>query len=117
MQRGKVPRDVCSLVDAPSGSRREIDPFGAEEARAVLGAAAGQRNAARWSVALALGLRQGEALGLRWSDVNLDDATLTVRSALQRRPWTHGCGGDCGKRAASCPARGRGGLAFVEPKS
>lgn len=48
------------------------------------GRAVGQRNAARWSVSLALGLRQGEALGLRWVDVDLDAGTLAVRQALQR---------------------------------
>jgi integrase len=42
-------------------------------------------------VALALGLRQGEALGLRWQHVNLDTATLTVRWQLQRLAWRHGC--------------------------
>jgi integrase len=41
--------------------------------------ASGLDNAARWSVALALGLRQGEALGLAWDDVDLDGGTLTVR--------------------------------------
>ncbi len=35
-------------------------------------------------MALALGLRQGEALGLLWEDVDLDAGTLTVRRALQR---------------------------------
>jgi integrase len=34
--------------------------------------------------ALAVGLRQGEALGLRWDDIDLDRGSLTVRSALQR---------------------------------
>ncbi|MGI8576482.1 MAG: site-specific integrase [Nocardioidaceae bacterium] len=77
-------RNVCSLVDAPSADRHEVQPFTAAEARAVLAAAQGTRGAARWSVALALGLRQGEALGLAWSDVHLDAATLTVRQALQR---------------------------------
>jgi hypothetical protein len=36
-------------------------------------------------VAFALGLRQGEALGLPWDAVNLDAGTLTVRQALQRQ--------------------------------
>jgi len=44
----------------------------------------------RWSVALALELRQGEALGLRWQYVDLDAGTLTVRWQLQRLPWRHG---------------------------
>jgi integrase len=39
---------------------------------------------ARWTVALALGLRQGEALGLRWQNVDLEEGTLAVRQALGR---------------------------------
>jgi integrase len=35
-------------------------------------------------VALALGLRQGEALALKWQDVDLEAGTLAVRRALQR---------------------------------
>ena len=41
---------------------------------AILMAAQQARNAARWAIALALGLRQGETLGLQWSDVDLDQA-------------------------------------------
>lgn len=39
----------------------------------------------RHALALALGLRQGEALGLRWSDVDLDSGTLVVTAALVAR--------------------------------
>lgn len=42
------------------------------------------RLGALFTVALAVGLRHGEALGLRWDDVDLDAGTLTVRHALQR---------------------------------
>jgi integrase len=44
----------------------------------------GDRLEALYSVALALGLRQGEALGLRWEDIDFDAATLRVRRSLQR---------------------------------
>jgi integrase len=84
MQRGKIARNVCSLVDAPSLRRDEVVPFSTEEARALLAAARGLRNEARWSVALALGLRQGEALALRWEDIDLDTGTLTVKRSMQR---------------------------------
>ncbi len=97
MQRGKVARNVCTLVDAPTLEREEVRPLSSQDARRVLEAARGRWNAARWSVALALGLRQGEALGLTWDAVDLDPGTLTVRQALQRQP-------------------GRG-LVFVQPKS
>ena len=44
----------------------------------------GERLEALYAVALAAGLRQGEALGLHWSDVDLETGTLTVRQTLQR---------------------------------
>ena len=97
MQRGRVARNVATLVDAPSVAREEVQPLTAAEARALLQAAGDLPNGARWSVDLALGLRQGEALGLLWDAVDLDAGTLTVRRALQRQ---------AGK-----------GLVLVEPKS
>jgi integrase len=55
-----------------------------EQARAFLEAAEGDRLEALYRVAIALGLRLGEALGLSWDDVDLDSGTLRVRHALQR---------------------------------
>jgi integrase len=96
-RRGRVARNVATLVDAPRPNHHEVDPLTATEARRILGAAVDARNAARWSVALSLGLRQGEALGLQWSNIDLERGTLTVKQALQRK-------------------RG-GGLTLVPPKS
>jgi integrase len=108
MQRGRVARNVCSLVDAPSVEREEVQPLSQDDARKVLAVATG-RNSARWSVALALGLRQGEALGLQWDAVDLESATMRIRQALQRRP---GVGlvmvqpkSRAGRRTISIPAR------------
>ena len=67
--------------------------------------AGGQRNSARWALALALGLRQGEALGLRWEDVNLDHGILRVRRSRLRPKYSHGCDGTCGKKPGYCPQR------------
>jgi integrase len=83
-QRERVARNVATLVDAPSVSREEVQPLSSEDARALLVTARGRRNAARWSVALALGLRQGEALGLLWEYVDLEGGTLRIRWQLQR---------------------------------
>ena len=84
VQRGRAARNVATLVDAPKAQRSEIEPLLPEQAQSLITAAAKLRNGARWSVALALGLRQGEALGLTWQDIDLDSGTLTVRQALQR---------------------------------
>ncbi|MEU5903950.1 site-specific integrase [Micromonospora sp. NPDC047527] len=43
---------------------------------------------ARWLIGIALGLRQGEVLGLRWDDIDLTAGTLRVRGQLQRDPDT-----------------------------
>ena len=85
LQRGRIARNVATLVDAPTASHEEVEPLTNSEARRLLEAARGLPNGARWSVALALGLRQGEALGLPWDAVDLDSGTLTVRWALQRQ--------------------------------
>src|SRR5260370_17440905 len=50
-------------------------------------AAAKRRNGARWALALALGLRQGEALGLQWNDVDLEKGTIRIRRS-RLRPGT-----------------------------
>ncbi|HZU05719.1 MAG TPA: site-specific integrase [Chloroflexota bacterium] len=81
---GLVPRNVARLVSPPQGSRPEIRPLTVEEARRLLEAVQGDRLEALYAVALAVGLRQGEALGLRWQDVDFARGTLTVRYQLQR---------------------------------
>jgi len=71
-------------MDAPPRVDKEVEPIPAADVVAILTAAQGDPYAARWSVALALGLRPGEALGLRWEDVDLDAGTLQIRQQLQR---------------------------------
>jgi integrase len=107
VRRGKVGRNVCKLVDPPSITETEIVPLTQEEARRILTAAAGRRNGARWSVGLALGLREGEALGLRWSYLDLDAGTARIWWQISRANWRHGCDDPhaCGERfhRVACP--------------
>src|SRR5216684_2609733 len=63
-KRGKTGHNVALLVDAPIGEEADIEALSREEARRILAAAANWRNGARWSVALAVGIRQSEAIGL-----------------------------------------------------
>lgn len=120
-QRGKLPRNPCELVEPPSGGSDEVDPLTVEEIRRILAEARKAAAVARWWVALALGLRQGEVLGLLWDYVDLDSKTpaLRVQWELIRLTWRHGCGGEpCGKRrGCDCPHRTGGGLVFEPPKS
>lgn len=91
MQREIITRNVATLLDAPTAAEPEIEPLTREEARALLEVAAQRRNGVRWSVGAAIGLRQGEALGLRWSYLDLDTGMARVHWQLQRLTWQHGC--------------------------
>lgn len=84
VERGYASRNVCTLIRKPRSDNDEIVPLSRAQARRVLEACRDTRNAARWSVALSLGLRQGEALGLTWPDVDLEEGSITIRRALQR---------------------------------
>ncbi|MFN2488616.1 MAG: tyrosine-type recombinase/integrase [Actinomycetota bacterium] len=84
MRFGYVESNVAKLVKPPKQDRHEVTPLTPDEARRLLDAAVGDRLEALYAVCVALGLRRGEALGLCWSDVNLDTRTLRVRQALVR---------------------------------
>ncbi|MGW4944515.1 tyrosine-type recombinase/integrase [Actinoplanes sp. NPDC004185] len=91
LRRGHITRNVASLAKAPRLDDQDIDPFTVEEAQRLLAVAATQRNGVRFALALALGLRKGEALGLRWNRVDLDKGVLRTPKQLQRQTWQHGC--------------------------
>ena len=81
---GQVSRNVVILTDSPRMVRLEMQTLTPTQAHAFLDSVKGERLEGLYAVALAMGLRQGEALGLRWQDVDLDGGTLHVRVALQR---------------------------------
>lgn len=68
-----VARNPTTLVDSPRAQRDEIAALPSPRALAIVEAMRGSRLEGLVTVTLALGLRQGEALGLRWSDVDLRD--------------------------------------------
>jgi integrase len=79
-----VARNVALLVDSPRLEKFEVQPISPEQARELLKAVQGDRLEALFTVALSLGLRRGEALGLRWSDIDFQARTLRVNHSLQR---------------------------------
>ena len=84
---GMVPRNVAALVDPPRVVRCEVQPFSVEEIPALMTAFEHDRLGPLYLLALTHGLRQGEALGLHWQDIDLNERTLRVRHALQ---WNDG---------------------------
>jgi len=79
-----VARNAAALVDPQRYIKGEIVPLNAEDANKFLEAIKGDPLETVFHVALSLGLREGEILGLRWQDVDLDKRIVHVRCSLQR---------------------------------
>ena len=70
-------------VKNPQGQSKGFTPLSLEEIKRLLKTFDGTYLAARLHLALLCGLRQGEALGLRWSDVDLDNGTIHIAQQIQ----------------------------------
>jgi integrase len=81
---GMVARNVATLIDPPRIPRPQTHAIDVDGARKLLEVARGERFEAILVLALTLGLRRGEILGLRWSDVDFEKRTLRVNQAVQR---------------------------------
>ena len=79
-----VHRNVAAMVTLPRIQKQEMKIFTPEQAKAFLDSIKDHRLEALFLMALTLGLRRGELLGLHWSDIDLDAATLRVNYGLQR---------------------------------
>jgi len=82
--RGLVTRNAAEGASLPRMVQKETQTFTPEEARRFLQAASGDRLGALYVLAVTCGCRQAELLGLRWEDVDLGAARLTVRRQVQR---------------------------------
>jgi len=79
-----VPRNVSDAVKPPRPDPREMRPLSPVEARKLLDAAQGDRLEALYVLAVHTGMRQGELLALKWQDVDMENATVSVRRTLTR---------------------------------
>jgi integrase len=80
IRQGRYHRpNPFAMVDRPKLEPRESRSLSIAEARRFVAAAADDRYEALWIVLLTCGLRIGEALGLRWSDVDFERRTLIIR--------------------------------------
>jgi len=119
VRRRRLPRNPVTLAHTPRYDAPDIEPLTVTEARALLAAADDEPNGAAFMLAISLGLRRGEVLGLSWDDVDLDAGHLSVRRQLERRDWKHGCADPdrCDDRPSRCPQRNGGGLVLAELKT
>src|ERR671920_952935 len=79
---GLIPRNATEAVKPPQVRRKEIRPLTPEQVKVLLDAASGDRLEALYTLAVHTGLRQGELLGLKWEDVDLESGSLHVKRTL-----------------------------------
>ena len=80
-----MPRNASESVDLPKLGNEEVGVLLPEEVWAFFEAAREDRLEALYVVAATVGLRRGELLGLRWTDLKLDgEPKLRVGRQLQR---------------------------------
>lgn len=84
---GRLARNPADYSDPPKAAahrKPDMATWTAEEVARFLAlrAAGGDRDSALWRLLAATGLRRGEALGLRWRDVDLDAGSATVQQTV-----------------------------------
>jgi integrase len=84
VKTGVLFKNPAEQVKPPRPSRREIAILMKPEVAKVLKAAEGSWLYLPVLVGITTGMRRGEILGLRWSDTDLNRATLTVNQSLER---------------------------------
>lgn len=85
VDEGAVVRNVAASAKPPRMPRpaeRELDVWSPERIHAFLEGVAGDRLAALWRVYAVTGCRRGEALGMRWDDLDLDAARWAVNRSI-----------------------------------
>ncbi|MFC7793649.1 tyrosine-type recombinase/integrase [Streptomyces cinereoruber] len=80
-----IVRNVAKLVEPPRAAARDLSPWSLDETLDFLGAARRDPLYAAFVLAIAMGLRRGEIVGLRWNDIDLENRVLLVRQQVQRR--------------------------------
>jgi integrase len=118
VRRRHLTVNPATIARAPKIDEEEVEPYTLEEVKRLLLEANKHRNTARWVIALALGLRQGEVLGLRWEDVDFDAGVIRVRRGRLRPRYAHGCGNTCGRdKPGFCPRKVNIRRETKDPKS
>ncbi len=78
----RVAKNVAAYADPPRVDRSERMTWDVDDLRTFLGAAGDDDLGPVWLMLATTGMRRGEALGLKWSDVDLDAGRVTIRRTL-----------------------------------
>ena len=84
VQEGLIRSNPCSTAPAPRVTKKEMQVLSREQVHTLLYVSANDTLGPLYVVLVSTGLRIGEALALRWADVDLSEKTLMVRRTVQR---------------------------------
>jgi integrase len=76
---GRLPRNPADQADPPRPASAEMSVWTPAQLRQFLDSVRTDRLFAAWLLAATTGMRRGELLGLRWTDVDLDRGTVSIR--------------------------------------
>src|SRR6266511_1667 len=82
VRTGKINRNPASVAEVPKGRRPEMRTWTADQVRIFLSHVRSDRLYALWVLIATTGMRRGEALALRWDDLDLESGRASVRRAL-----------------------------------
>lgn len=86
---GLAVRNAASLASPPRVGRRELSLLKRDELQLLLESAEAHRDGPFWILLLTTGCRTGEALALRWSDINEEARTMSIGRTLHRLDGTY----------------------------
>ncbi|TPW12435.1 MAG: site-specific recombinase XerD, partial [Acidimicrobiaceae bacterium] len=86
---GRIPKSPADMADPPkrSATHRPIKAWKTETLRAFLEATRSDELSPLWILLATTGLRRGEALGLRWSDIDLDNGRAHITQTMIAIGW------------------------------
>ncbi len=77
-----ISKNVASVVDRPKARKKKMEVWEVEEAHTFLKSSEKDRYYIAFLLALTTGMRQGEILGLRWKDVDLEKRIISITQTL-----------------------------------
>ena len=83
-KEGRITNNPAEAVKLPADKTKELEFFDTEQVKAFLSEARKTNHFAAYFLALNTGLRRGELLGLRWSDIDMKNGYISVNRSLVR---------------------------------
>lgn len=98
-----ILKNVAKTATLPKADKQEMQVWNEEEVTHFLKVAKEDPNYILFSLALQTGMRQGEILGLRWKDIDIENKTLTIKQVLSHdgKELLSGAKTNAGNRAIS----------------